>query len=103
MTKHKESGHQPAELLTPTSISMKNAFIIKNADVSFDHYYQMMKKRRGGVSPTKGGHSPTKGGHGNFGNTLNQSPKLHKEEDRSKVKIVCEKQPAGRDGHTTFL
>ena len=26
-------------LLTPTSISMKNAFIIKNADVSFDAYY----------------------------------------------------------------
>jgi hypothetical protein len=25
---------------------MKNAFIIKNADASFDHYYHMMRKRK---------------------------------------------------------
>jgi hypothetical protein len=25
---------------------MKNAFIIKNADASFDHYFTMMKKRK---------------------------------------------------------
>lgn len=35
------------ELLTPTSITMKNAFIIKNADSSFDHYFHLMKKRKG--------------------------------------------------------
>jgi hypothetical protein len=39
--------HEPGEgLLTPTSIQLKNAFIIKNADASFDHYYNMMKKRK---------------------------------------------------------
>jgi hypothetical protein len=26
---------------------MKNSFIIKNADASFDNYYSMMKKRKG--------------------------------------------------------
>ena len=36
---------------------MKNAFIIKNADVSFDQYYTMMRKRKGGAgSPLKVGH-----------------------------------------------
>ena len=39
--------HAPGEgLLTPTSIQLKNAFIIKNADASFDQYYNMMKKRK---------------------------------------------------------
>jgi hypothetical protein len=26
---------------------MKNAFILKNSNASFEHYYQSMKKRRG--------------------------------------------------------
>jgi hypothetical protein len=35
---------------------MKNAFIIKNADQSFDQYFQQMRKRRGiAASPTKVG------------------------------------------------
>lgn len=33
-------------LTTPTSISMMNSFIIKNADSSFDQYYYQMKKRK---------------------------------------------------------
>ena len=33
-------------LASPTSNSMQNSFIIKNADESFDAYYQVMKKRR---------------------------------------------------------
>lgn len=33
-------------LASPTSNSMQNSFIIKNADESFDAYYQIMKKRR---------------------------------------------------------
>ncbi len=37
----KESG-----LASPTSINMKNSFIIKNADESFDAYYHIMKKRK---------------------------------------------------------
>jgi hypothetical protein len=35
------------ELTTPTSISMMNSFIIKNADQSnFDVYFAAMKKRK---------------------------------------------------------
>ena len=37
----KESG-----LASPTSISMQNSFIIKNADESFDAYYAQMRKRK---------------------------------------------------------
>ena len=33
-------------LSSPTSVSMQNSFIIKNADESFDMYYQQMKRRR---------------------------------------------------------
>lgn len=58
-----------------------------------------MKKRRGGVSPTKG--------HPNisFGNSMamSKSPSVVKVEEPSKVKIVCEKQPTGRDGHSVTL
>jgi hypothetical protein len=34
------------ELESPTSISMKNSFIIKNADPSFENYYKLMMKRK---------------------------------------------------------
>jgi len=33
------------ELESPTSISMKNSYIIKNADPSFEAYYNTMRKR----------------------------------------------------------
>ena len=33
-------------LSSPTSVSMQNSFIIKNADKSFDDYYQQMRKRK---------------------------------------------------------
>ncbi len=40
---HHHHGH--VELKSPTSISMKNSYIIKNADPSFETYYNTMKKR----------------------------------------------------------
>jgi hypothetical protein len=33
-------------LASPTSLSMKNSFIIQNADESFDAYYSQMRKRK---------------------------------------------------------
>jgi len=70
-------------LSSPTSVSMQNSFIIKNADESFDVYYQSMKKRKHmtgggelgqgehkfglvpGVRPTaRDGHSANIGTHG---------------------------------------
>lgn len=35
-------------LSSPTSISMQNTFLIKNADTSFDAYFQQMRKRKAG-------------------------------------------------------
>ncbi len=40
---HDDHGH--IELESPTSISMKNSLIMKNADPSFEAYYNAMKKR----------------------------------------------------------
>lgn len=42
---NKESG-----LASPTSVTMQTSFIIKNADKSFDDYYQQMKKKKLGVN-----------------------------------------------------
>lgn len=43
----KESG-----LASPTSISMQNSFIIKNADESFEAYFQQMRRRKLGGGNT---------------------------------------------------
>ena len=43
---HKEGANVHIELESPTSISMKNSFIIKNADPSFETYYKQMAKRK---------------------------------------------------------
>lgn len=51
-------------LSSPTSISMKDSFIIKNADTSFDAYYKSMQKRKhaGNFSNTYG-HETTQQTH----------------------------------------
>ena len=75
------------QLTTPTSISMMNSFIIKNADTSFDQYYTTMKKRK---------------------QTHNQSNAFYQHNtstgsiDNSYGKIRG-KRPAARDGHTGIL
>lgn len=91
MESHNETK---AELLTPTSISMKNTFIIKNADASFDQYAHMMKKRK---SPHA---SPDKHAKGaNF----QVAPHPPGAKSDSLIKLVFEKQPPGRDGHSACL
>ena len=46
-TRNQKSGpFANCQLATPTSVSMLNSFLIKNADQSFDHYYSSMKKRK---------------------------------------------------------
>ena len=42
----KQDDSNQIELVSPTSISMKNSFIIKNSDPSFESYYKSMNKRR---------------------------------------------------------
>ena len=61
-------------LSSPTSVSMKNSFIIKNADASFDAYYGMMKKRK------------------------NQSYAVE-----ASYGMIRGKRPAARDGHSGLV
>lgn len=37
---------EKSQLSSPTSYSMQNSFIIKNADESFDVYYSKMRRRK---------------------------------------------------------
>jgi len=42
-----DGGHKEAELSSPTSVSMKNTFIIKNADESFEINSKLIPKLKG--------------------------------------------------------
>lgn len=86
----KESG-----LASPTSISMQNSFIIKNADESFEAYFQQMRRRKLGganynMDNTMGGQSATLQGN---------SPGMQS----SNFGVVAGIQPAARDGHSTEI
>jgi hypothetical protein len=84
---------------------MKNAFIIKNADASFDHYYHMMKKRKsphGSPSKLTGTGNIQFAPHHSANHTGHHS--TGKEGDStSKIKVITDKQPPGRDGHSSYL
>lgn len=56
---HDHHNHDHFELESPTSISMKNSYIIKNADPSFEAYYNAMKKRNKLMGIGHGEHSYT--------------------------------------------
>lgn len=85
--KKKETDEERKGLTTPTSVTMINSFLIKNADQSFDAYFATMKKRRG-----FGGTSIV-GGHG-AGGTY---------ENKNQVLLVTGKRPAARDGHSATI
>ena len=78
----KESG-----LSSPTSVSMQNSFIIKNADETFDAYYQSMRKRKFQAGATMGDSLAASG-----------SPAA-----TSNFGVVSGVEPAARDGHTTDI
>lgn len=81
----KESG-----LGSPMSIKMQSSFIIKNADESFDAYYQIMKKRK-------------LGGTANMDGTMGMSGTSPTGPDASNFGVVRGIRPAARDGHTTVI
>lgn len=78
-----EKDKKESSLSSPTSISMQNSFIIKNADDSFDAYYAQMRKRKLGGSTMDQGLTNNLAGarESNFG-------------------IVAGIHPSARDGHT---
>ena len=78
--------HKP--LASPTSLSMQNSFIIKNADDSFDAYYQQMRKRKQ--------------------QTLNNTQTQHEGQAENantatKYGLVSGSKPTPRDGHTACV
>lgn len=75
---------------------MQNSFIIKNADESFEAYFQQMRRRKlGGAAntDTMGGHSATLQGMGHSPGLMNSS----------NFGVVDGIQPAARDGHSTEI
>lgn len=90
----KESG-----LASPTSISMQNSFIIKNADESFEAYFQQMRRRKlGGAGATNMDH--TMGGQSATLQGMGHSPGIM---NSSNFGVVEGIQPAARDGHSTEI
>eukprot|EP00347_Sterkiella_histriomuscorum_P011091 403373787 len=76
------------ELESPTSISMKNSFIIKNADPSFEAYYNSIKKKRSNAAQAAA-------------SILNQSVVTQVSE--GPYGKVQGKRPAPRDGHSAII
>ncbi len=87
-----EKATKETGLASPTSIAMQNTFIIKNADESFDQYYQQMKRRK-------------------LGHNANQDPNqlggmsaaLPHGVQENHFGVVQGIQPAARDGHTVEI
>lgn len=81
-----EGGSKQDGLSSPTSISMQNTFLIKNADQSFDAYYQQMRKRKAGhFAATQADHNVT--GHG----------------EGAKFGLIKGQRPTARDGHCAIV
>jgi hypothetical protein len=63
---------------------MKNAFILKNSNASFEHYFQAMKKRRGLRNMSINLSASLDGGH---------AKSIH----------IQKNKPSARDGHSSFV
>ena len=76
---------------------MQQSFIIKNADESFDAYYQIMKKRKlGGQIPG----ATLDGGMNTGGISAGLQGGSPTVQNEANVGLVQGIQPAARDGHT---
>lgn len=87
---------------SPTSMQMKNTFLLQNTNSSFDHYAAQMKKRRMGNTvggATTLGNSINESRDGRFGGTIGQHEFV---EDESTVKIN-KLVPQARDGHSSIV
>ena len=97
-----DKDQEESGLSSPTSVSMQNTFIIKNADESFDAYYQQMRKRKLGQGQGTGGQTALLGGDtmGGVSATLQgQSPGAQE----SNFGVVAGISPAARDGHSSEI
>ena len=96
--KHAVDKHESG-LVSPTSISMQNSFIIKNADESFDAYYAQMRKRKMGGHLHLGNMHDTQ--NQGYSATMNNNTSPGVKE--SNFGVVPGIQPAARDGHSSEI
>ena len=82
---HKGPQEEQKGLSSPTSVSMCNSFIIKNADESFDNYYHSMRKRK------QQNHNTSM--DGTMTNAVHES----------KYGIIPDRKPTPRDGHSAVI
>jgi len=53
-TQKKKKDEEQVDLKSPTSVSMKNSFIIQNSDHSFDTYALALKRKKMQIGPGGG-------------------------------------------------
>lgn len=100
LTHHAKDSQHPIELESPTSISMKNSFIIKNADPSFDSYYKQMTRRKANLSISQ----PNAGMYvGGINQSYFSNTGAAGHENMQLYGKVQGKRPAARDGHTGLI
>lgn len=93
---------KPVELSSPTSISMKNSYIIKNADPSFDAYYNSMKRRSKLLTAANAAGSSIAAGQNQTLSTIIEG-QIGAASTLANPSKVSGKRPMARDGHTGIL
>jgi len=95
-----EAEGPPIELTDPTSVTLINSFLIKNAGPTFDNYHKnMANKKKAGASFTIAGNSPT---HASFAmNNSGNSPNPNVSSKNIYGKVPA--RPAARDGHSGII
>jgi hypothetical protein len=73
---------------------MQNSFIIKNADESFDHYFQQMKRRRHMATSFHEPHQASPGG------LMSTTGAGSDQASSSKTTFQRGRRPNARDGHS---
>jgi len=95
-TVNKQENVRDQKHVSPTSMQMQNTFIIQNADESFDAYWALMRKKKGGGHNTHMAnqeHSATMGHNSSPGN----------DREATHFGFVEGIQPTARDGHTAEI
>lgn len=97
-----ETEGPPIELTDPTSVTLINSFLIKNAGPTFDNYHKnMATKKKTGGSYALAGNSPTQASFtmNGTGNSPNNPGGVNSKNIYGKVSA----RPAARDGHSGII
>jgi hypothetical protein len=93
---------------SPTSMKMKNTFILVNNNPSFDNYAAMMKKRKMGQTQAfqlNSGNSVHGGSNHNSSKKIGDEPMsgTHAEEEDETALKINQMNPSARDGHASII